>query len=50
MKFNLTIQFIDDKKPNLVFLDITQQETLAMVGMHLKDMEVCQIERVEEVG
>lgn len=50
MNFNLTIQFLDEDKPNLVFLDITEIEVIAMVDLHLKEMAVCQIERVNEVA
>lgn len=47
--YNLTIHFIDKKKEDLIFLEITGQEAVAMIDLHLPELAWVQLDRVEEV-
>lgn len=48
-KYNLIINFIDETKPELVLLEITAKEAVAMIDLHINELAWCQLDRVEEV-
>lgn len=48
--YNLTIHFIDKRKPDLIFLEITGQEAVAMIDLHLHELALVKLDRVEEVA
>lgn len=49
MKFNLIIQFLDETKPELILLETTAKEAVAMIDLHIKELAWVQLDRVEEV-
>lgn len=48
-KYNLIIHFIDETKPDLILLEITAEEAVAMIDLHIKELAWVQLDRVEEV-
>lgn len=48
-KYDLIIHFIDETKSDLIFLDITGKEAVAMIDLHLPELSWVQLDRVEEV-
>ena len=49
-KYNLIINFIDETKPDLILLEITAKEAVAMIDLHIKELAWVQLDRVEEVS